>query len=99
MSDPYEVLGLPRFAEEAEIRRRYLELVRQFSPDRDPSRFAEIRAAYEQLRDPDRLLESQLFARDSKDTLEAIASGLRARIRDRLNQAPLGVLLPLAEAP
>ena len=42
MSDPYEVLGLPRFADEAEIRRRYLELVRQFSPDRDPSRFAEI---------------------------------------------------------
>ena len=42
MTDPYEVLGLPRFADETEIRKRYLELVRQFSPDRDPVRFTEI---------------------------------------------------------
>jgi curved DNA-binding protein CbpA len=99
MSDPYEVLGLPRFADETQIRKRYLELVREFSPDRDPSRFTEIRAAYDQVRDPDRLLESLIFAPDSKETLEAIASSLRTRLRDRLNQAPLNVLLPLAEAP
>ena len=37
MSDPYEVLGLPRTADEAETRPRYLELVRQFPPDRDPT--------------------------------------------------------------
>ena len=52
MSDPYEVLGLPRQADEAEIRRRYLELVRQFSPDRAPTEFAAIRAAYDAVRDP-----------------------------------------------
>ena len=99
MSDPYEVLGLPRFADEAETRRRYLELVRQFPPDRDPARFAEIRAAYEEVRDPDRRLESQLFSGDSGETLEAISSSLRDRLRDRLNKAPLNVLLALAEAP
>lgn len=99
MSDPYEILGLPRSADEAETRRRYLELVRQFPPDRDPSRFAEVRAAYDQVRDPDRRLEAQLFEVDSSDTLEAIAAELRARLRDRLDHAPLDVLLALAESP
>lgn len=99
MNDPYEVLGLPRAADEAETRRRYLELVRQFPPDRDPSKFAEIRAAFEQVRDPLRRLQSQLFEVDSGETLEAIATDLRARLRDRLNHAPLNILLALAESP
>jgi curved DNA-binding protein CbpA len=99
MSDPYEVLGLSRLADEAETRRRYLELVRQFPPDRDPSRFAEIRAAYDQVRDPDRRLEDQLFKIDSGETLEAIANDVRTKLRDRLNQAPMKILLALAESP
>lgn len=44
MNDPYVQLGLSPSADETEIRRRYLELVRQFPPDRAPERFAEIRA-------------------------------------------------------
>ena len=50
--DPYAILGLPRGCDESDVRRRYLELVRQFPPDRAPERFAEIRGAYESLRDP-----------------------------------------------
>jgi curved DNA-binding protein CbpA len=99
MSDPYEVLGLPRSADEAETRSRYLELVRQFPPDRDPSRFAEIRAAYDQVRDPVRRLEVQLLEGDSGDSIDAIAADLRATLRDRLKHAPLPLLLALAEAP
>ena len=34
MNDPYVQLGLPPSADETEIRQRYLELVRQFPPDR-----------------------------------------------------------------
>lgn len=99
MSDPHEVLGLPRSADEAETRRRYLELVRQSPPDRDPARFAEIRAAYDRVRDPDRRLEAQLFEVDSRDTLEAIAAEVRSRLRARLGHAPLDDLLALAESP
>ncbi len=99
MSDPYEVLGLPRSADEAETRRRYLELVRQYPPDRDPSRFAEVRAAYDQLRDPVRRLEGQLFRTDSGETIGAIAADIRSRLRDRLNHLPLDVLLAMAESP
>jgi curved DNA-binding protein CbpA len=99
MSDPYEVLGLPRSADEAETRRRYLELVRQYPPDRDPSRFAEVRAAYDQLRDPVRRLEGQLFRTDSGETIGAIAADVRSRLRDRLNHLSLDVLLAMAESP
>jgi curved DNA-binding protein CbpA len=99
MSDPYEVLGLPRTADEGETRRRYLELVRQFPPDRDPARFAEIRAAYDELRDPVRRLENQLFQVDSGETIAAIDADLRARLRDRLNHLPIEALLAMAESP
>jgi hypothetical protein len=51
-SDPFETLGVPRNASEAEVRARYLELVRQFPPEREPSRFREIRAAFEAASDP-----------------------------------------------
>ncbi len=51
-SDPFAVLGLPREAGETEVRARYLELVKQFPPDREPDRFREIRAAYEAAKDP-----------------------------------------------
>jgi curved DNA-binding protein CbpA len=97
MSDPYEVLGLPGDADETEIRRRYLDLVRQFPPDRAPERFVAIRAAYDEVRDPTRRLEAQLFAFATKDSLDTIAADLRARLTSA--RLPLDVLLSLAEAP
>ncbi len=50
--DPFSVLGVPREACEAEIRARYLELVKQYPPDRKPEKFREIRAAFETVIDP-----------------------------------------------
>jgi hypothetical protein len=51
-SDPFQVLGLSPDADETEVRTRYLELVKQFSPDREAEKFREIRAAYEATKDP-----------------------------------------------
>ena len=51
--DPYSVLGLSRQAGDEDIKRAYFQLVRQFSPERAPEKFREIRTAYEQLRDPE----------------------------------------------
>lgn len=99
MTDPYETLGLPRHADEAEVRRRYLELVRQSPPDRDPARFAAVRAAYDALRDPVRRLGAQLFETSTTDTLDALAADLRARVRDRLDRVPVETLLALADLP
>ena len=41
MRDPFTVLGVDENAGDAEIRRRYLALVRDFPPDRAPDRFRE----------------------------------------------------------
>jgi curved DNA-binding protein CbpA len=51
-ADPFLALGLPRDAGEAEVRARYLELVKQFPPDREPEKFREIRLAFEACKDP-----------------------------------------------
>jgi curved DNA-binding protein CbpA len=94
MDDPYAVLDLERGADEAAIRRRYLELVRQYPPERAPERFAAVRAAYDELRDPVKRLERRLFRPDAEDSLGAIQAEIRERIAaDRI---PVDRLLELA---
>jgi curved DNA-binding protein CbpA len=60
-SDPYAVLGLTRRAVPREIKRAYFELVREYSPEKDPEAFKLIRAAYEKLRKPEVREETDLF--------------------------------------
>jgi len=95
MPDPYEVLDVSRESGDAEIRRRYLELVRRYPPDRDPQRFAAIRRAYDELRDPQKRMESRLFRMETDDSLDAI----RADVKRRLREARISTetLLSLAE--
>lgn len=50
--DPFLRLGVSRDAGEAEVRARYLTLVKQFPPEQEPEKFREIRAAYEAAKDP-----------------------------------------------
>jgi curved DNA-binding protein CbpA len=61
VGDPYAVLGLSRQASEADIKRAYFQLVRQFPPERQPEKFRAIRTAYEQLRDPAQRARMDLF--------------------------------------
>ncbi|MGV3723326.1 MAG: J domain-containing protein [Actinomycetota bacterium] len=60
-ADPYEVLGLDLSATPAQIKSAYFALVRAHSPERDPQRFKEIRAAYEQLNSPEKRLETDML--------------------------------------
>ena len=79
MADPYQVLGLPPDCDDETIRRRYLELVRQFSPEHHPEKFAAVRAAYESLRDLNTRLRYRLFEAGKKDTIDAILEELSCR--------------------
>ena len=82
---------------EAHIRRRYLELVRRYPPDRDPERFKEIHQAYEKLRDPLLWMESRLFDLESGETMAGIIADVRQRLRKSRISTP--TLLSLAERP
>ena len=61
MNDPFFVLGVSESADDDEVKRRYLALVRAFPPERDPERFQAIRAAFEVLRTARGRLEQRLL--------------------------------------
>lgn len=53
--DPYQILGVARTASDAEIRARYVRLVKLHHPDTAgslPARLADVQAAYRCLADP-----------------------------------------------
>ena len=83
MTDPYAVLGLPADSDDETIRRRYLELVKQFSPEHHPEKFADIRQAYESLRDLETRLRYRLFEAGRKESIDAILEELACRTSRR----------------
>lgn len=97
MNDPYEQLGLTPDADDAMIRKRYLELVRQYPPDQAPERFAEIHAAYDALRDPAKRVEARVLDLQMKaHSLELISAQLQERLRDR--RFPVSLLVSWADS-
>jgi curved DNA-binding protein CbpA len=83
MTDPYEVLNLPGDADDETIRRRYLELVRQFPPEQQPEKFAAIRHAYESLKDSTTRLRHRLFDAGRHESVNAIIEELACRSQRR----------------
>lgn len=52
MEDPYDILEVPRGADDGQIRQAYLRAVRRHPPEGDPTAFSRVRRAYEVLSDP-----------------------------------------------
>jgi len=52
LDNPFQTLGLAGDADEAAIRDRYLKLVRENPPEKNPERFRQIHAAYQIASDP-----------------------------------------------
>jgi len=65
-ADPFTILGVSANADHAEVRARYLELVKQFPPEREPEKFREVRAAFEAVQDP-QTIARQLVTPPSDD--------------------------------
>lgn len=95
MAEPHLILGLAPDADEAALRQRYLELVRQYPPEKSPQKFAEIREAYEQLRDPVARVQRQVFQVRSNETLDDVIADVRSRVQAA--RIPTETLLSLAE--
>ena len=70
MAEHYDILGVSRQATEAEIKKAYRKLAREFHPDANPgdaeaeARFKEIANAYEVLGDPERRARYDRFGDD-----------------------------------
>ena len=96
ISDPYQVLGVDASADSQQIRARYLALVREHPPERNPEKFAEIRAAYDSLRDPVVRLQNRLFDLRTADTFDTLLASERQKLQRR--RIPTDVLLSLADA-
>ncbi len=69
----YLTLNLTLEATDAEIRERYLQLVRLYPPEKDPQRFRRITEAFESIKDQRARVKSRLFGiTDMRDPEEAI---------------------------
>src|SRR5262245_50626606 len=97
MIDPYQVLGLPPEADDEAIRRRYLELVRQYPPEHHPEKFTEVRAAYEQMRDLTTRLRYRLFEAGKHESVDALIEEVTCRSPRR--RLPLEALLAALKPP
>lgn len=84
VSDPYEVLGVSRDAEQDEIQREYRKLARQYHPDinKDPEaeeRFKDVSEAYAILSDPDQRRRYDAFGPDFRQVPEDVDPDMWAR--------------------
>jgi curved DNA-binding protein CbpA len=79
MIDPYFILGVDSDADDAAIRQRYLELVKQFPPEHHPEKFAAIRGAYERLKDLDARVRHRLFEQGRRDGIDELIEEMACR--------------------
>jgi curved DNA-binding protein CbpA len=77
MSDPYQVLGIVRGADDAAVRAAYLAAVRLHPPERDAERFAAVRKAFDAVSSERLRLEHELFDREPP-TVEGLLHLLQA---------------------
>lgn len=62
--NPYLVLGVPREADDAVVRRAYLAAIRDATPETDPDRFKLLTVAYDRIKDETSRAQYELFNLD-----------------------------------
>ncbi|PIE72616.1 MAG: hypothetical protein CSA20_07170 [Deltaproteobacteria bacterium] len=61
MKTPYEVLEVTAHADDEEIRRAYLDLVRRYPPEKEAEKFQQVYAAYDLISDERKRIAYKLF--------------------------------------
>ncbi len=91
-SNAHQILEVKPDATTDEIRKAYLNLVRQNPPDREPDKFRNIHAAYQMLNDPIAIATALLTpSREKPDLVKAVAEAEKIRPRiATLNLLALG---------
>lgn len=76
MRNPYKILNVAENADDEEIRKAWLVMVRKHAPETDPEKFKLISTAYEQIRTRRDRIQHLLFSKDTYvDTpLDALTS-------------------------
>ncbi len=81
MLKSYLILDLPLNAPDQEIRKKYLQLVKNYSPEKDPVQFQRITTAYESIKDKRRRVETNLFSAlkdmDAQETIKTLAESVK----------------------
>jgi curved DNA-binding protein CbpA len=79
-SNPFSLLGVSLASTDAEIRKRYLELTREFPPEQNQEKFAAVREAYEAIRTLDQRAKYMLYEQGKEDTFESIIEEIECTI-------------------
>lgn len=86
MLKSYLVLDLSLDATDQEIRKKYLQLVKAYSPEKTPEAFKEITAAYESIKDKRARAATELcFAlknMEASEALTTLASSIKMKRRN-----------------
>lgn len=93
MPNPFAVLGVAETADDATIKKAYLQQVREHPPERDPERFQVIRAAYESIKTRQDRLRHQIFQQEPPDLSGLVAAALQPGSRRRPSEAQVRQVL------
>jgi DnaJ-class molecular chaperone len=89
----YLILDLPSSADDETIRRRYLELVKRYSPESHPLMFRRITAAYDALKDERTRIRASLFKGMEQSDWEHELTELAEARRPRRKRVTLSDLI------
>ncbi len=90
--NPFLILSVPRNADDATIRRAYLDAVRQATPESDPEGFKRLTEAYDRIRDEDRRHRHVLFGSESPGDSPFDAYLRYLRLPGRLRPLPFAAM-------